>query len=292
MARTTQEYYDLLIAEKESMSSLWALQPNINENSQSLLDDLTTTSKVALWRLMVWLFAYGLSINETVLEIYADSTESGTPRWYQKKASQFQYGDPLVIVNNAPQYAAVNESNQIIKLVAVVEALDGRVILKVSKLDGSGEPEPLTTGEKTAFESYMYAVKFAGTRTTVISQAADDMMLAMKVTYDALVLNSDGSRIDDATIFPVNDAVDAFLKNLTYNGILYLDELTAAVRTAFGVVHATIIAAKGKPFYASAVDYVDIVVDADQKYNPEAGYLRISTTPGETLADLIQYQPS
>ena len=65
LARTILEIYDSIIAEKQNMASLNALQPSI-DSSQDLLNDLTSSSKVAVWRL--WAFITAVAIN--VFEVF------------------------------------------------------------------------------------------------------------------------------------------------------------------------------------------------------------------------------
>lgn len=276
MAKSVKEYYDLLIAEKEqSLPSLTGLQP-IPESSQTLLNDLTTGSRVSRWRLMVWLMAFALYMHETIIEQLAASTESGTPLWYRKKALAFQYGDALEIVNNTPQYPVIEPSHQIVKLAALVINSQGELVFKVSKLDSSDEPEPLTVGEQVAFSAYMDQIKFAGTLTNLISQPADDFKVSYRIIYDPLLMQSDGSLINASGVFPVKDAIDTYLKNLPYNGFLYLDKLDDSVQAAQGVIHAVRISAFAKRTYDNASAYIDIQSDPYQRYNPEAGYLRVA----------------
>lgn len=286
------EYYDLLIAEKNSMSSLNALQPNI-DSSQTLLNDLTSTSKVSRWRLLVWLMAFGLWFQKGVLTLLAKDTEIGTPSWYKRKALQFQYGDDLTLVDNVPVYNPVVPANQIIKLVAVIEPPLGGIIYKVAGLDGSGNPVALTTPQMTAFQSYTSLFKIAGTRVQFVSQQADDLKIALRIFYNPLVIAQNGALLTDSSVFPVNNAINDYLKQINvdnFDGRLYMDELVERVKAATGVNHVVKISAHAKPFYETSGNYVDILATDDQSYNPEAGHLRISTATGETLTDLIEYQ--
>lgn len=50
MARTLTEIYDSMNAEKQNMASLTDLAPAVND-TQTLLTDLNSPSKVAHWRL-------------------------------------------------------------------------------------------------------------------------------------------------------------------------------------------------------------------------------------------------
>lgn len=289
MALTVREYYDLIITEKQTFSSLVALQPNI-DSSQQLLQDLSSTSRVAEWRLDLWIMAFVAFLIITACERLAAETESGTPAWYRRKALEFQYGDQLDTVNNRPQYPTVNAQNRIIKLAAIVEAVDGRIFVKVSKLQ-AGNPVPLTAPEKTAFTEYTQRIKFAGTRITVVSQPADDLFIGYRVFVDSLQINTSGVRISDGTR-PVDDAINVFLAAMPYDGILHMDSLTDAIQRVDGVTHVVLLFAQAKPWYESAANYEDITADTAQKYNPEAGYLRVSTATNETLIDTIEYLPA
>lgn len=289
---TITEYYDMLIAEKNSMSSLSALQPNI-DSSQTLLNDLTTTSKVSRWRLFVWLMAFALWFQEAILTRLAKDTEQGTPAWYKRIALDFQYGDNLTLVDNVPVYNPIVAANRIIKLVAVIEPPLGGIIYKVAALDNSNNPIALTSPQMTAFQAYIALKKMAGTPVQFISQQADDLRLALRIFYNPLILASDGSLLSDSAVFPVNDAINDYLRQINvdnFDGRLYLDILVMRVKEAQGVNHVVKISAEAKPFYESSANYINIMAASDQSYNPEAGHLRISTASGETLADLIQYQ--
>ncbi len=56
MARGVKEWYDFLITEKNTMSTLNNLQPNV-DTAQDLLSEVNSPSKVADWRLYLWLVA-------------------------------------------------------------------------------------------------------------------------------------------------------------------------------------------------------------------------------------------
>lgn len=72
MARSPQYWYDYMIAEKQTNSNLNNLVPNPDTN-QTLLNDLTTPSKVADWRLWIWVVANSSQIRQDITFSIYDS---------------------------------------------------------------------------------------------------------------------------------------------------------------------------------------------------------------------------
>lgn len=101
MARTIREIYDSLALQKGQMSSLQELAPGF-DNSQQLINDANSGSRVAEWRLWLFLFSFGTWVLENIMDIFADEvaenvdkSKSHNQRWYQNQALRFQYGDAL-----------------------------------------------------------------------------------------------------------------------------------------------------------------------------------------------------
>lgn len=286
MARTLQDIYDQIIAEKQSMSSLNGLQPGI-DSSQTLLSDLTSQSKVAIWRLMFWVVAYitwwhEMLFDQHKAEIEARAAEliTGTALWYRDQALVFQYGDDLQWNGNRYVYNPINVNNQIIKRAAVIE-IGGQVRLKVAKLDGSGLPIPLTVPELDAFKAYIQQIKFAGTNTAVITKDGDDLKLSIKIFYDPLVLDSSGSLISTPGTKPVEDAIINYIQNLPFNGTLDLNALTDAMQQATGVISPFILSAEGRSLPSAYQPIADF-------YTADAGHMRID--PLIPINTMITYQ--
>lgn len=285
MARSIVEIYNEMSTEKDTMTTLSALQPNI-DSGQQLLSDLTTQSKVAVWRLLFFVIAVSIwslekLFDEHVIWINNRATEitTGTLAWYQRMTLLFQYGDSLVFTGDNYAYSPVNETNRVVKLASVNE-VGGIVIIKSAKLDGGGLPIPLDTPELSALDAYWQKVKFAGVRVQVVSRPADLLHVEFKVYYNPLVLNSGGELISSPGTYPVNDAINNYIKGLPFNGVYSITELTDKVQLAIGVVnpvHMSSEAKYGTNPYLAVVDY----------YQPNAGYLQID--PSYPLSGTITY---
>lgn len=280
MARSTTYWYDIMIAEKNSMSTLSTLQPNI-DSAQTLLTDLTTTSRVARWRLFVWVVAvcaYTLDVFfdlfKIELEEISKRSRYGTKPWYVYQAFSYQNGDALVYQNNEWQYAIINTTNQIIKRAAVQES-GNTVNLKVAKLSGTS-PVKLSVPEKAAFVAYIEQKRPAGVSVNVISDDADEVRFYMKVNYDPLILTATGELISNPGTYPVEEVINAYLSSLPFNGVLELCLLIDELQKITGVESVYITSASARygtnPFTAFS-----------ERYLPNAGYLVVDpSTPLNT----------
>ena len=284
MARKDTEIYDSLISEKNTNTALTYLAPSV-DNSQQLLADVQSPSRVSDWRFWLWIFSVASATLENFWDLFRveldakiNSAPVGTKPWYQKQAFLFQYGDSLVYINDKYQYATINAVAQIIKRCAVVD-LGGQVIIKVAKLTGT-VVTPLSVGELAAFQGYINKIKVAGTQTIFISDIPDKLKVAYTMYYDPLVLAANGSLLNNPSVFPAEDAINAYISNLEFNGDMVLTKLTDAAQSAQGIVNPVLTSAEAK--YGSFA-YATVVV----KYNAYAGHMIID--PSFPLSTQITY---
>lgn len=289
MARSPHYWYDFMIAQKNSMSSLSSYQPNI-DSSQTLLNDVTTTSKVARWRLYIWCVAVAAYSIDTIFdlalmsfELLSKKSRFGTLPWYVNQSLSFQYGDTLVYQNNEWQYATINTINQIVKRVAPQE--NGNTVnLKVAKLV-SNVPTKLNSTELASFTAYIKKIKPAGVNVNIISDDPDDIILYIKAIFDPLLLDDTGQLLSSPGTYPLNDAVNQFLSNLNDNftGTVDLCELIDAIQLAQGIKSAYMIQASAR--YGTNAFSV-----FTERYESNAGHLVISSV--NPLSSTVTYQSS
>jgi hypothetical protein len=286
MARTITEIYDALISEKENLDALSGLVP-APDNHQTFLQDLTSTSKVAIWRLFLWIVAVAIWAHETLFDRYEAKIIdlkykliTHTPLWWQQRALEFQFGYTLTWNGAQFVYTTIDEVAKIVKRSAVVVS-QGVVRIKVAKLDGGGLPVPLSGPELTAFTAFANEQAPAGINVIVISADADLLKLGYLVYYDPLVLAPDGSLLTSPAVFPVEDAINGYIQNLPFNGVLNLTALTDAIQQALGVVDPVIQSAQAKYGLTAYVDVVD-------NYTSYAGHMKVD--PSFPLSGSITYQ--
>lgn len=269
------------------MATLTGLQPD-PDDAQTFLEDLTSTSKVAIWRLMFSVHATGIWLHEQLFDQHKADVEAraaeiipGTVRWYADQAKLFQYGDDLTWDGSKYVYDPVDASAQIVERSAAGVA-GSQVRIKVAKLSG-GSPVKLDPAEKTAFEAYMDLIKFAGTNVAVISKDGDTLHVELDLYYDPLVLASDGEDLDNPGTYPVEDAINDYIASLPFDGYLTRNALIDAIQAAAGVDDLKITTLEAK---YGALPYSAI----DVEYQPDAGYLEIDAA--YPLNTSITYTPA
>ena len=218
--KTTDEIYNEIIAEKES-------------GSYSELDELNSTSKVAIWRLWVWIFSF---FSKTLWELFEDlknwikdyfaRKQVGTLLWWIDQVKAFQYGDELQFIDGIWQYIAVDETKQIVKQVALGYER-GLLVFKVAK-ENSGNLEPLTSDEQQALLAYLNKIKMPGQFLDVYSGNADKVKLHYKVYYNAEIPQTD---LQTA----IEQAINDYIANIVFNGLFVITEVTDILQAIDGV---------------------------------------------------------
>ncbi|TSE05683.1 nucleotidyltransferase [Aquimarina algiphila] len=279
MARTLNDIQQSILDKKTHTVELGLKVLTINE--QSTLTDLTSTSKVAIWRLWVYIVAFAIWTLEKLFDIHIIETDKKIAEneihnflWYKKKALLFQYGHALVsqtdYYNNSDIEVSEILKSKIIKHVAVIRKIingHGFLELKLAK-EENGQLVPLTTPEMEAFKAYMFLVADAGTYIQYISLPHDSLKLVLEIQYDPQILWQDGTRKDGTDNTPVINAINEFLYTLEFNGELILTKLTDYLQNVEGVKIPKIRETYSK--YGN-FDYEII----DETYIARAGYMRL-----------------
>ena len=269
MARTIQQIYDAIILEKETFSSLDGLSPS-GDNYSTLLSNITSSSKVAFWRLFCYIHAVAIYIHEIYFDKHKQEIENivatvptGTPAWYKKKVFDFQYGDPLVFNSEIYQftYQTIDNLKKIVTKCAIQDSPFGVVLIKVAK-GPDGALLPLTTFETLALQSYINDIKFAGSRVSISSVDGDLLNINYDIYYDPLIPI-------DVLQNSIQTAVEYYLNNtLPFNGTLNLNKLTDAIQAVTGVIDSVVIEVLNTPFAGAT-----IVVD--REVLPASGWFKL-----------------
>lgn len=277
MSRELQEIFDEIIVEKETFSSLDELVPN-PDSSQTFLDDLTSSSKVAIWRLMFWVMAVAIFIHESLFDVFKADVETraleiipATTRFYVIEALKFQLGDELVFEDGTFKFSDSTSAAALEKQIitqASARDINEVVTLKIAKGVVPGL-EKLSPTEKTAFEAYLNKIKIAGTKTIVISDDPDLLKIAYTIQFDPLVMKADGTLIADGTS-PVQEAIDAYIEGLPFDSTFRVQDLTDAIQLARGVINAVADVVEAK---FALLDFTNILEVNTETYLPNAGYL-------------------
>lgn len=254
MARTIDTIYNELLAAKADESSL---------------DELTSTSNAAIWRLVLYVVAFAMNMQEQLRDVFKSEVESsllvknGNLKWYQAEILNWQFGDGLVWNGNGFEYSEIDETARLASQVSVTEIVEGSFpVLLVKAAKGEvGSLEALSESELSSLTTYVEQIKIAGTKVRVSSNDADLLKIYFDIYYDPLYDVSDVRANVEATI-------TNYIQTLPFDSNLYLSKLTDEIQKVEGVndVHFTSAAAT-----FGAVPYTSF----DRVYSSNAGYMII-----------------
>lgn len=227
-----------------------------------------STSAAAEWRLWVHGVAYCIHLFEVVLDTFkkemdedAEKEVAGTLTWYNDKCYEFQMGYELVFdeVTGLLEYKTVDESARVVKIASVNVAEDNTIFFRVATQDEGGKVVPLTSNQLLNFKNYVDAIKFAGTKSQVISTDADEVRYDIKVYYNP-------ANPVDTVREAVLASLEEFKVSQRFGGVIYSHKLMEAVTSVTGVVTAKLVSLSRKG--TEDEDFIDI----DTMSTLHAGY--------------------
>lgn len=245
--RTLQQVYDELVTYKSSISGL---------------SSLNNTSQTAIWRLWLWIVAFGAWTVENFFDLHKKEVNDtiskyriGTPKWYVEMTKLFQYG--YVLSSEQVSYSTIDDGAKIVKQCSAKVDVDGVLVVKVAK-ESSGDLVPLASGEISALETYLDRVQFAGVRLRVSTFPADVLRLTATVYYDG--------QIPLATFQnSFEDAVETYLKSIPFDSVFVFNHLIDTIQTTEGTIDTEVTEWKFSR-------YAEADVIAGRTYETKAGY--------------------
>lgn len=238
MARTIKQI-------KKSMTDQFMADPVLREKYGLAANDTFdgSFSAVSFESILFGIVAAAIYTLEAIFDAFrreidtkiADSVVASIP-WYHKICLEYQHGDNLVLNEATSEYVyeLIDDSKKLVKFAACRDR-GGGVYILVAKEGADGYPEALSNDVLTAFREYVNRRKPAGVITDVYSYNPDDITLSIRVQYNPILLNSDGSLIADPSVFPVEDAVNNYLASILYGGTFNRNKLIDAVQSVDGV---------------------------------------------------------
>ena len=250
--------------------------------SDDKLASLNSTSKVAIYRLFVFVVSYSILVLQILFDTHkkevSDIIEAKMPHrasWYRTKALDFQYGHALIVdsdkYDNTGFTAQEIEDSKIIKYSAVTQN-GGQLLIKIASESG-GVLEPITDPQKASFDAYVQEIADCGVKYVVINKLPDLLLLNLQIFRDPLVLNENGLSILNGN-YPVEEAILEYMKELPFNGELVLAHLVDKLQKVEGVKIPNIVNAESQINILGTPDYLEpqpITV----KTVPDSGYFKI-----------------
>lgn len=301
MSRTIKEIQQTILDAKAASIELSALE--VTTTQEQTLNTINSTSKVAVWRLWVWIFAFAQYVQEQYWETFKNEIEKRiassrihTPKWYREKALDFLYGVALVQDKDYYDLTLLTDAQianaKIISNAASVRVVQngyGTLRLKVVRTVG-GDYAPVLPEHLTALDVYFNQhIADAGTVVNVTTGEADLLKLKLDVYYDPLILGADGSRLDGTNTSPVIAQIKSYLKSIDFeNGKLVITHLVDKLQQIQGVNLPVVREAFSKygayEYTTTGVQNVGVI---NEIRIADAGYMKLDES--ELLINYIPY---
>jgi hypothetical protein len=197
------------------------------------------------------------------------------PSWYVTQAKRFQYGFPLIPDTDKYDNTGFTDTqvadSMIVKYAAATPG-GGQVYLKIAT-EIAGVLAPLPNPEKIAFDGYAKEFIDMGVKYIIINHLPDILLLNIQIFRDPLILDVNGMSILNGN-YPVQDAINEYMKELPFNGELVLAHLIDKLQLAEGVVIPNLVNAESQSIDINTGVY-NAAVPITVKTIPESGYFSI-----------------
>jgi len=265
MERTRQQIFDLALASIQQ---------------QALLGGLSF-SPVARWLWIISVMAdlmhdqevYWANLKAEVERIRDDSVP-GTLSWYRDQAFKWQNGHLLELIDGRPGYPADSPADRLVAVASASEDGIGTIVIKAAK-DTGGQLGPLSAPEEQSLRGYYERIRFAGTRTSIISLNPGTLVVQATIHYEALATEAD-------VALQVEEAITGFLDNLPFDGTIQRIRLIDAIQEVAPVVDVELL-------QLTANDGAG-AFSVGRLYRPLAGYVIID--PNQPLSATLNFSPS
>lgn len=270
MSRLNEIQQEILNA-KATSAELNALE--VLTTQEQTITGANSTSKVAIWRLWVYVIAFCIWVHEQIVTKNAENSRPHTIKWYRDQCMNFLDGLALTWINGQFAYNTTGvadvEERKIIDRCAVLESNNGELVIKVAT-ENNGVLEPLTTPQLNRFKAYVRQIKDAGNRIRFINQTADNLKIALTVYVDVSIIDLQTGKLLNTTedVYPVKQAINNYLANLEFNGAFVKEFFRDELQKAEGVKRPLIDVLQTQ---YSGFPFTDIL---DWKV-PNAGYFKI-----------------
>lgn len=261
------------VIQKEMLDSITA-----DEN----LAGLNSQSKVSIYRLIVFIVAFSIWVLENLFDTHKKEVDDiieakmpHRPSWYRTKAKAFQYGFPLIADTDKYDNTGYTDDqvldSKIIKYAAVTPSA-GQILIKIAT-ETAGVLAPITAGQKASFDAYILEIADCGVKYIVVNHLPDILLLNLQIFRDPLVLDAAGMSILNGN-YPVQDAINEYMKELPFNGELVLAHFIDKLQKAEGVEIPHLINAESQAIDINTNEYLD-AEPINVKTVPVSGYFTI-----------------
>lgn len=289
MARTLTEIYTVAKNYRNQYLELTEFQ---NSSKMSVIDAFTWVTSACIWT-----FENILDVFKVDLAKDLQNRINGNAAYYANALLKYQSGDELEMneEGTAFSYPTIDETKRVITRVSYSEYqeegfYDKQLILKIA----TGEPgayERVSDEELLAIRAYFNQIAFAGTHATIVSRKGDVLVPRVTVYYD-------GAISEEEVYKNIEDALNNFIANVSFDGVIYTQKIIDAIQRAEHVVdvHISTIASDLQGIFIAQYDDDNNLIPVqygdggevlsyehkvDRCFIPNSGFLKQSSRSGD-----------
>lgn len=289
MARTLTEIYTVAKNYRNQYLELTEFQ---NSSKMSVIDAFTWVTSACIWT-----FENILDVFKVDLAKDLQNRINGNAAYYANALLKYQSGDELEMneEGTAFSYPTIDETKRVITRVSYSEYqeagfYDKQLMLKIA----TGEPgayERVSDEELLAIRAYFNQIAFAGTHATIVSRKGDVLVPRVTVYYD-------GAISEEEVYKNIEDALNDFIANVSFDGVIYTQKIIDAIQRAEHVVdvHISIIASDLQGIFIAQYDDDNNLIPVqygdggevlsyehkvDRCFVPNSGFLKQSSRSGD-----------
>ena len=289
MARTLTEIYTVAKNYRNQYLELTEFQ---NSSKMSVIDAFTWVTSACIWT-----FENILDVFKVDLAKDLQNRINGNAAYYANALLKYQSGDELEMneEGTAFSYPTIDETKRVITRVSYSEYqeegfYDKQLMLKIA----TGEPgayERVSDEELLAIRAYFNQIAFAGTHATIVSRKGDVLVPRVTVYYD-------GAVSEEEVYKNIEDALNNFIDNVSFDGVIYTQKIIDAIQRAEHVVdvHISTIASDLQGIFIAQYDDDNNLIPVqygdggevlsyehkvDRCFVPNSGFLKQSSRSGD-----------
>lgn len=289
MARTLTEIYTVAKNYRNQYLELTEFQ---NSSKMSVIDAFTWVTSACIWT-----FENILDVFKVDLAKDLQNRINGNAAYYANALLKYQSGDELEMneEGTAFSYPTIDETKRVITRVSYSEYqeegfYDKQLILKIA----TGEPgayERVSDEELLAIRAYFNQIAFAGTHATIVSRKGDVLVPRVTVYYD-------GAISEEEVYKNIEDALNNFIANVSFDGVIYTQKIIDAIQRAEHVVdvHISTVASDLQGIFIAQYDDDNNLIPVqygddgevlsyehkvDRCFVPNSGFLKQSSRSGD-----------
>lgn len=289
MARTLTEIYTVAKNYRNQYLELTEFQ---NSSKMSVIDAFTWVTSACIWT-----FENIIDVFKVDLAKDLQNRINGNAAYYANALLKYQSGDELEMneEGTAFSYPTIDETKRVITRVSYSEYqeegfYDKQLILKIA----TGEPgayERVSDEELLAIRAYFNQIAFAGTHATIVSRKGDVLVPRVTVYYD-------GAISEEEVYKNIEDALNNFIANVSFDGVIYTQKIIDAIQRAEHVVdvHISTVASDLQGIFIAQYDDDNNLIPVqygdggevlsyehkvDRCFVPNSGFLKQSSRSGD-----------